>query len=376
MKYLNILLACAAEPWALQREKFEAVTQFLLFKATGGDLTAEEIQARIDPKQERGIARQEGTVAVLPIFGVMAQRMNMMDEVSGGGGTSTDIATKQLHALLADEGVKAIILDIDSPGGTVFGTQEFGSEIFAARGIKPIIAQVNSTAASAAYWVAAQADEIVVTPGGRAGSIGVYAMHEDISKALEQEGIKPTLISAGKFKVEGNSFEPLSDEARAAIQDRVDRANTSFVKAVARGRGVKVGQVNEQFGQGRMFDAEQLLDRGMADRIGTLHETLERFGVAARPAAMRQKAGGARAEMAETFIEKLSAGVQLTRRELEHGLKGLAGLSNAEAERAVRVCFKAIAQGEPEAVVTEGPALVSALSGLRKAMDAFSLPRI
>lgn len=372
MKYLHVLLACAAEPWALQHEKLVAVVSFLKFKAAGGHLSAEDV-ARVTKKREAEVAHTEGAVAVLPVYGVLTQRMNLLDDISGGA--STELLAQTFRALLADATTKAIILDFDSPGGTVFGTQELAEEIFASRGSKPIIAQVNSLAASAAYWLASQADEIVVTPGGQAGSIGVYAIHEDISKLLEKEGIKNTLISAGKFKTLGNEFEPLSDEGRTFIQKRVDESNAAFVRGVARGRNVSLTTVNDEFGQGLMFGAAELVKRGMADRVATLSDTLERFGIQRNPIAAKNRAPSARTTTAQSLISKLSAGDQPTVREWENGLKGL-GLSNSEAERAVRVCFKDNAQGEPEKPGTDQTAVARALSEFRSAVDGFSLPKI
>lgn len=348
MKYLHILSAFAAEPWALQREKFQQVTEFLLFKADGGQLSAEELAARVSNKRASEVARKEGAVAVIPVYGVLAQRMDLMSEISGG--TSYQSLQRALHAALADDDVKAVVLDIDSPGGSVPGTDELATEIRKLRGgDKPIIAQVNSLAASAAYWLASAADEIVVTPSGRAGSIGVYTAHDDVSAAMEKAGVKRTYISAGEHKVEGNEAEPLPEDARDYIQRLIDHSYDKFVSAVAEGRGVSKSKVLDGFGKGRVFFAEELLDRGMADRIATLDETLARYGAETTPSAVRQikKANGARAEDADTLVAKMRAGEPITKREFENGLKGLVGCSNSEAERAARLYLKDD-QGAPD----------------------------
>src|SRR3990167_5725158 len=121
--------------------------------------------------------------------------------------------------------------------------------------------------ASAALWIGAAADEIVITPGGEIGSGGVYGMHMDFSEADAKAGVKTTLISAGKFKTEGNEFEPLSDEARAAFQKRIDEMYGMFVASLARSRGVSAATVRHGFGEGGMVGAKQALELGMADRI-------------------------------------------------------------------------------------------------------------
>lgn len=369
MKYLRILMACAAEPWALEKGKLLSVANFLRIKAAGETISAEEV-ARITQKRAQEVQETKGNISVLPIQGVIGERMNMLDDISGG--TSTELISKQLRAMLNDDQVKAIILDINSPGGVARSVQEVAQEIHDARGIKPIIAQVDTCAASAAYWIAAQADEIVVTPSGHAGSVGVYTIHEDVSEMLAKDGIKETLIYAGKYKVMGNSFEPLGDEARSIMQQRVDELAESFVRSVARGRKVSLSHVNERFGQGLMFGAEELIERGMADRIGTMAETMERFGVHLNPALSRHRA---REGAAQTLLAKLSSGEPATVREWEHGLKGL-GLSNSEAERAVRVNFKGIAQGEPEKPETDQAAIAEALAELRRRLDGFSIPKL
>jgi len=124
------------------------------------------------------------------------------------------------------------------------------------------------------YWLASQCSELVVTPSGQVGSIGVFAAHEDMSKAAEIAGYKISLVSAGKYKTEANPFEPLSDEARQALQSKVNDFYGDFTKAVARGRGVGVNEVRSGFGEGRMISAQQAVKEKMADRVATLDQTL------------------------------------------------------------------------------------------------------
>jgi capsid assembly protease len=292
MKYAALMVACAGECWALEQTKLEAITSLLLFKAAGGQFSEAEIEARVAggrQGQRGGAPDRGGSIGVLPIYGVMAQRMNLITHASGG--TSMEQVATDFRTMLADPSIKAIILDVDSPGGTVSGTTELATEIYNSRGVKPIIAQVNSTAASGAYWIASQADEIAVTPSGQAGSIGVYTVHEDISKALEQKGVKETIIKAGKYKMIAPESQPLSEEAHGIMQARVNESHAAFVKDVARGRGVARATVTDRFGQGLMFGAQELLNRGMADRVATLPQTLERFGATVNPIAAANTSG-------------------------------------------------------------------------------------
>ncbi len=194
------------------------------------------------------------------------------------GGTSTECFGAMFAQAVADPNVAAIVINVDSPGGTVSGVPELAAQINAARGTKPIVAVANGMAASAAYWLASQADEIVVTPSGEVGSIGVFCAHFDESGALEQAGVKPTLISAGKYKVEGNPFGPLTDEALASIQSRVDDLYAMFTSDVAKARAMPVDRVRGRaFGEGRMLGAKRSVNSGMADRVGTLSETIGRL---------------------------------------------------------------------------------------------------
>ena len=179
MKYPRILQAITTTPWAILPESLEMILGIFSAAATGRGMTAEEIDARIGathrPSQQR-----DGAIAVLPLHGPIAQRMNLMTQVSGG--TSTEIFGNQLRAAVAEPGIKAIVIDVDSPGGTVHGVPELAAEMLALRGRKPIVAVANSLMASAAYWLGAMADEVVVTPSAVVGSIGVVAPHIDTSK--------------------------------------------------------------------------------------------------------------------------------------------------------------------------------------------------
>lgn len=284
MKYARILLAMAEERWALQESKLVEILAFLDAKAAG-----EEIEARITKPDEQAIARKEGAVAILPLRGVIANRMNLLSDFSGG--TSSEGFGRAFQAALRDDGVKAIVIDVDSPGGVVAGADELSTMIFNARGQKPIVAHVNARAASAAYWIASAAEELVVTPSGEVGSIGVIGIHEDVSGALEKAGVKRTLISAGKRKTDGHPFAPLADDVRARIQGKIDSAYDVFVRAVARNRGVSLAAVREGFGEGDTVDAQPALAERMVDRVATLEETLQRFGASLySPLASKRRA--------------------------------------------------------------------------------------
>jgi len=288
-KYHRILAAFTSEPWAIEESKFLAIVEFLEAQADGIKFDATEIEARIGKGTERAVAKQDGAVAVLPLHGVIMNRSSMLSNISGPGGTSSEAFGAMFKAALADPQVKAIVLDVNSPGGHVAGTEELSGMIHNARGQKPIIAHVNSLAASAAYWIATAADEMVVTPTGLVGSIGVMGQHENIAEKLKAEGVERTIIYAGKYKTEGSDLGPLTEEARAYMQGRVDEAYGMFVKAIARNRGVTQAAVRDGFGQGRVVGAEAAIKEGMADSVGTLDDVLARFAPPKRNFAMQRE---------------------------------------------------------------------------------------
>ena len=304
MRDLNILRYVSGSLWAITADKWAELLPVLVRHVQGDRLSAADIAARLGDRTESGSLSRPSQTAVIPIRGVIAHRMNAMEESSGG--TSTEGIGAMLRQVAADESISTIIYDIDSPGGTVPGVQELAAQMFALRGVKKQIAQVNSLAASAAYWLAAQCDEIVSLPSGSAGSIGVYAVHQDVSEALANAGVKMTLVKAGKHKTEGNPFEPLSEEALATLQTRVDDAYTQFVRDVARGRGVSAAEVRSGFGEGRVLPAKEAKAAGLIDRIGTLDETLAR--VTGRPrSGMRAMTTEEGVEIGRAISEGLAA---------------------------------------------------------------------
>lgn len=279
----------ANTPWAITPEILAVITDLITYRMAGYRLSESEVEERIGREpalpyygeslelraggETRG---RGGAVALLSLYGVIAPRASMVNSVSGPSGTGLDEFTSMLQSAVDDPEVGSIVIDVNSPGGTVDLVPETGERIRAARKVKPIYAVANTQAGSAAYWLASQATELVATPSAEVGSIGVYAAHQDISGELEQKGRKVTLISAGKYKVEKSPFGELTDEARANVQASVDEYYDMFLDAVGKGRGVKSSVVREGYGEGRMLSARRALSAGMVDRIATLEETVSR----------------------------------------------------------------------------------------------------
>ena len=255
--------------WAIIPEVLYSVAQFFderIGREIAFELNESEIEAaRI--KRASQFRDIRGNVAILPILGVISQRHNLFSWLLGG--TSTTSFAVEFQKVVTDSSIGAVLLDIDSPGGSVYGVHELAETVYQARAKKPIIACVNSLCASAAYWIGAAADEVIVTPSGELGSVGVVAIHTDISEAERQLGIRTTLIYAGSYKTEANPHEPLQDSARAAIQERVDDYYEMFITDLSRFRNVSESKVRREFGQGRIVGAEEAVRLKMADKVGT-----------------------------------------------------------------------------------------------------------
>lgn len=199
-------------------------------------------------------------VGQVGIFGVLGQSDWFAD---------TDYAAVRasVRRALADPSVKTIDLVVDSPGGSVLGLPETADVVHAANRVKPVRAFVTGIAASAAYWLASQASTITLTPSGEVGSVGVLDLHADISKALDNAGVKVTAITAGAHKTERAPFVPLSDGAKVHMQTEVDRWYADFLSAIRRGRGARVSATGN-YGAGRMLSSRDALSAGMVDFIG------------------------------------------------------------------------------------------------------------
>lgn len=290
-KYERYLSRVARQPWAILPEKFAELIELAQFRAAGQRLSDEELQARFGAEAtSRGAAPRDGSIAVIPILGTIAYRADSFEASSGGA--SAQRIRRQVEMALADERVSAILLDIDSPGGSIEGIADVVESIAAARQAKPVWAIANAMAASAAYWIASQADKLFMLSSGRVGAIGVFVLAPDVSEHLAKEGIKINAISAGDNKLEGVPFLPLTDEARAHLQAQVDTVYADFVRAVAHGRRVSQATVKEQFGQGRMYMGKEALKLGMVDGIATFEDVAAQLLAKVKRSARSAQAGG------------------------------------------------------------------------------------
>jgi signal peptide peptidase SppA len=258
--------------WALLPAKLEEISAFIERRLAGDKMDwPAAAQGRSGHRAEEAYQVMD-KVAVLPVYGVLDKRLNLLMRMSGG--TSTELLARDLRAALADPRVESILLDVDSPGGAVDGTKELADLIFTARQQKPIVAYANGLMASAAYWLGSAADAVVAGETATLGSIGVAMMHYDYSAQDEKFGVKRTAIFAGKYKKLASDEKPLSAEGQKYLQGIVDQLYQIFLENVGRHRGLDSETVHEQMGDGRLFIGKKALRAGLIDRLGNFNDAL------------------------------------------------------------------------------------------------------
>ena len=271
MKLLDVINS----PWAILPDRLREIQSIYETHLRGEKIDIKSIEAKLgEPlnNTHEEIEVRDG-VAVIPIHGVIGKRLNLFSKISGG--VSTELLKRDIEIALSDDSIESILLDIDSPGGAVDGTQELANFIFNSRGTKPIIALANGTMASAAYWIGAAAHEVYMSSETTVvGSIGVVATHTDVSKAEEKSGIKTTEIVAGHFKRVTSELAPLTEAGREDLQSKVDFIYSIFVSDVAKFKGVSVETVLEHMADGRVFIGSQSIEAGLVDGVSTIDDLI------------------------------------------------------------------------------------------------------
>ncbi len=312
MKLLDVVTG----PWAIQPEKLLEIQAIYATHLRGDKIDIEAVEKRLGRplnNEPQGYQIVDG-VAVLPVNGVLGKRANLFTQVSGMA--STEILGNDFKAALDDPAISGIVLSVDSPGGTVDGTQTLADIVASARGIKPVVTLASGCMCSAAYWIGASAAEIYISSGtDQVGSIGVVAGHKDISAAEAAQGVKTTEITAGQYKRVASQYAPLSEAGRANIQETVDYLYGIFVADVSKARGVSEEKVLSDMADGRVFIGQQAIDAGLVDGVSTLAGAINRVhqlaaGVAVKPTTSQTAQGeimdresilAAHPELAEAF---------------------------------------------------------------------------
>ena len=216
------------------------------------------------PAKDKGYDIIPGSgIAVIPVRGTLVQRSSSLRPYSGMMGYNS--INQMLATALMDPEVKAIALDVDSPGGEVAGCFDLVDRIYSARGKKPIWAILSEHAYSAAYAIASACDRVIVPRTGGTGSVGVVTMHVDMSKALENDGFKVTFLTFGAQKADANQYEPLPAAVAERIQRDIDKMGELFVATVARNR--KLSAANVRATEAGCFMGEDGVKAGLADAV-------------------------------------------------------------------------------------------------------------
>jgi len=272
------LEAVAAGVWTPAPAPGRVETQRATEGHGGGEQILAAAPGQILDETERVLyTRTADGLALIEISGPM------MKGDSKYGGTSTVRTRRAIREAVADDGVKGLMLIIDSPGGTVAGTADLADDVTAADKLKPVFAHVTDLGASAAYWVAAQARKLFASRTAEIGSIGVRAVVEDLSVRAGMLGIKVHVIATDDQKGAFTPGAPVEQKHLDALQQRIDDTNEHFLAAVAAGRRMKPAQV-QAVASGRVHIAAKAADLKLIDGVQSADETASQLRAAIKQA--------------------------------------------------------------------------------------------
>lgn len=197
-------------------------------------------------------------------------------EVTGVIYDSDDIIA-QIKKFRENDSIRAILLRINSPGGTVGPAQEIYREIQKTVPTKKVVASMGTVAASGGYYIAAAADGIMANPGTITGSIGVIMSYTNYKELFEKIGLSSVVIKSGEFKDIGSPIREMTETEEGILQSFVDSTRKQFVEAVATGRDMPVDKVSA-LADGRIYTGEQAMGNGLVDRLGNLEDAIEWTG--------------------------------------------------------------------------------------------------
>lgn len=287
--------------WAITEQAFEAHYQWALRMNLAEHLASPQAAlAEKSATEQLGVTVQDG-VAVIPLRGTLMKQVSSMS-----ANTSTVRARRQIRTAAADPTVKAILLHIESPGGTVSGTAELAADIAAAGKRKTVEAFIDDLGASAAYWLASQAQRITANATAMVGSIGTYGVVYDMQAAAAQAGIKVHVIRAGAFKGAGTPGTEITAELLAEIQGRIDALNEFFLAGVAQGRRLPLADVRA-LADGRVHLAAQAQTLKLIDAVGSFEEVFARLASAKGKRMSQENEGGPAAPAAATLAQLKAA---------------------------------------------------------------------
>lgn len=269
--------------WAMRYETLMALSEIVRRHVAEIRLSADDIEKVIARGKSDGDRKYEvtGGVAIIPIEGTISRYSSMVGDLSVGRGASVDRIRSMLNQAIGDSDVVSIVLNVNSPGGSSTGISDLADDIYRARAKKPILAFVDGMAASGAYWLASQADKIYGGSTAEVGSIGVYAVLYDESKAAANEGVKPVVVRAGDLKAIGVPGDVITDMQIAEVQKSIDAIYWEFVASVARGRGVANDAI-VALAHGGTETGKAAVEAGLIDGVMSFEDVLSRAADAAK----------------------------------------------------------------------------------------------
>jgi signal peptide peptidase SppA len=268
--------------WTMHEPVLARLVDVIDRHACGVKLTEKEItdalaaSGKETPQPPREY-RVDRSTAIVPIFGVIAKHANQVNDVSQPTGTSVEHIRENIARALGDRKAASVMLHIESPGGSADGVAELADEILAASRQKPMGAFIDGIGASGAYWLASQAGRIFASRSSIVGSIGVYGVLRDSSKAAEDAGVRYVVVRAGRFKGVGVPGTPINKGDLEDIQSEIDATYELFLADVARGRGRDVEQIRKS-AEGRVFLGRKAIDAGLIDAVASYDKALELVG--------------------------------------------------------------------------------------------------
>lgn len=284
-----------AVAWAGQRMGINLHQVNVRLGAAPAPAMLEDDVEMISPAEQRLQAARQSGVLVIPVAGLLVARESNLDLCRMQ--TSYEGIRQQLAAGIGDPNVDAIVLELDSPGGAVVGCFELVDDIVAAKAIKPVHAIVHYNAYSAAYAIASACTDITLSESSGVGSIGVIMKHADFSQQLANDGVKVTTIFRGARKNDLASDAPLSDDALAVVDERIDRYYGRFVDLVAANRQLPGAAVRST--EAGLYHGQAAVDAGLADRVESQQAAINRIAAnVASQRASRSRPRGARAAAA------------------------------------------------------------------------------
>ncbi len=261
-------------PWAILPETLQSIVHSVNGMDIGAHIAAAKSQsqarAQIETPEElisSIITKHDNGVAVMEIVGSLTKFGSSL-----GNPVGTILMRKAIRDLAQDSSVNTILLHIDSPGGSVAGTADLANAVFEASQVKTVFAFVRDVAASAAFWIASQAQQIFTNQTAAVGAIGVFSVLADFSEEAKSLGIKVHVVKSAQFKGIGVEGAPITKDQLAEVKRVMVDLHEEFVKSVAKGRGMSIDEINE-LADGSIQIGQKAVDMGLVDGIATLEDT-------------------------------------------------------------------------------------------------------